>query len=137
MNEPARAVEHLTAVEGKRSIAVWRMAGGAPDPPIAFVAPGFTRRMRHMAPVALYLAANGFTVYRCDYLDHVGLSDGDVYDTTITSMYESQRATLDLITECEKRPPVVVAASLANRTAVRLAARSEHVAGLIGIVGVV
>ncbi len=135
---PPQEVEQLGGVVGgDRHVAVWRIGSGDPSAPVVLVAPGFARRMRHMAPVALYLAANGFRVYRCDYLDHVGLSDGDIYDFTMTSMYESQRAALEVIEQREERSPVVVAASLANRTAIRLLAHNDGLAGLIGIVGVV
>jgi pimeloyl-ACP methyl ester carboxylesterase len=90
-----------------------------------------------MAPVALYLASAGFNVYRCDYLDHVGLSDGEIFDFTMTVMYDSLRATLRMIEEREERPPLIVAASLANRVAIRLLAENARAIGLIGIVGVV
>jgi len=134
---PPQEVEQLAGIAGNRHVALWRTGSLDPSAPVALVAPGFARRIRHMAPVAHYLAANGFRVYRCDYLDHVGLSDGDIYDFTMTSMYESQRAALEVIEQCETCRPVVVAASLANRTAIRLLAGNDRLAGLIGIVGVV
>ncbi len=138
MSSARQEVEQISGVAAsERHVAVWRSGSRAPDAPLALVAPGFARRMRHMAPVALYLATNGFRVYRCDYLDHIGLSDGDIYEFTMTAMYESQRAVLKAIEAHEGRHPVVVAASLANRTAIRLLAGDERLVGLIGIVGVV
>lgn len=135
-----RAIEPLeTSTSVGRRVAVWRTGGDAPagESPVALVLPGFARRMRHMSAVALYLADAGFAVYRCDYLDHVGLSDGSIFDFTMSSMYESQAAALELVHKREGREAVIVAASLANRTALRLAAQTEGVVGLIGIVGVV
>jgi pimeloyl-ACP methyl ester carboxylesterase len=135
---PMHEIQQLVGALGDgRPVAVWRTGNSDPDAPVVLLAPGFARRIRHMAPVALYLGANGFRVYRCDYLDHVGISDGDIHDFTMTSMYDSLRATLELIEQCESRAPVVVAASLANRAAIRLLARDGGPAGLIGIVGVV
>ncbi len=134
------AIEQIdTSVDDGRRVVVWRTGAGAMagESPVALVMPGFARRMRHMGAVALYLADAGFEVYRCDYLNHVGLSAGDIYDFTMSSMYESQAAALELVHRREKREVVIVAASLANRTVLRLAARADGVAGVIGIVGVV
>ena len=87
---PPHEVDQLEGRAGaERRVAVWRTGTREAEAPVVLVAPGFARRMRHMAPVALYLASAGFKVYRCDYLDHVGLSDGEIYDFTMTTMYES------------------------------------------------
>lgn len=137
MSAPPQEVEQLAAGAKGRHVAVWRSGSQDPEAPIVLLAPGFARRMRHMAPVALCLGANGFRVYRCDYLDHIGLSDGDIYDFTMTAMYDSQRALLEAIERYEKRPPVIIAASLANRAAIRLLVNNGDLLGLIGIVGVV
>lgn len=137
----ARLPHEVDQLEGRagadRHVAVWRTGTRDPDAPVVLVAPGFARRMRHMAPVALYLASAGFNVYRCDYLDHVGLSDGEIYNFTMTAMYDSLRATLRAIEEREERHPLIVAASLANRAAIRLLAENVGAIGLVGIVGVV
>jgi len=139
MSAPApHEVDQLEGRAGaERRVAVWRNGTCEAEAPVVLVAPGFARRMRHMAPVALYLASAGFKVYRCDYLDHVGLSDGEIYDFTMTTMYESLQATMRAIEEREERQPLIVAASLANRTAIRLLAEDTRAAGLVGIVGVV
>lgn len=135
---PPHEVDQLEGRAGaERRVAVWRTGTREAEAPVVLVAPGFARRMRHMAPVALCLASAGFKVYRCDYLDHVGLSDGEIYDFTMTTMYESLQATIRAIEEREERQPLIVAASLANRTAIRLLAEDTRAAGLIGIVGVV
>lgn len=123
-----------------RNIAVWRTGPAGPVTPgrVAIVAPGFARRMRHMAPVARYLVENGFVVYRCDYIDHVGRSDGDIVDFTISGMYASLRAVHEHVLRAEDTEDVVyVAASLAARPCIRLAAEESGVAGIVGIFGVV
>lgn len=123
-----------------RGIAVWRTGPEEPSSPgrVALVAPGFARRMRHMASTARYLADNGFVVYRCDYLDHVGLSDGDIWNFTFGAMYRTLETVLAQVVEAEDvDSAVVVAASLAARPTVRLAANSNAVRGIIGAVGVV
>src|SRR5271165_4887342 len=112
---PCAIEEFETSADNGRRVVVWRtgadtVAGGSP---VALVMPGFARRMRHMGAVALYLADAGFTVYRCDYLDHVGLSAGAIFDFTMSSMYESQAAALEFVQKRERREAVIVAASLA------------------------
>lgn len=140
MGSPPWHVDELqTTVGTGHRVAVWRTGRSGPgnDAPAALVAPGFARRMPEMALAAMYLAEAGFIVYRCDYVDHSGLSEDDIFDFTMTSMYDTQGATLDLVMQREGRNAVVVAASLANRAAVRLAARDEPVTAVIGLAGVV
>ncbi len=121
-----------------RPITVWRTGDNADNPRrVAIVAPGFMRRMRSTALTARLLADNGFVVYRCDYADHIGLSSGDIWDFTLGTMYESLVALYQLVLAKEESAPVMVAASLAARSAFRLAAEHQEIAGIAAIVGVV
>lgn len=124
-----------------RKMAVWRSGPEKPAEPgrIAIVAQGFCRRMRHMAALSRYLVDNGFVVYRCDYVDHVGLSEGNVFDFKLGgSIYNSVARLHDYVLETTGVQDVVlIAASLAARAAFRLAAERTGIAGIIGIVGVV
>jgi hypothetical protein len=132
--------QHWATNQDKRTIAIWRScaADSTRQGPVAIVASGFARQMRHMAAVARYLTRNGFVVFRCDYLDHVGHSDGEIWDFTMTGMYESLAALVEFISQREQAESiVVVAASLASRPAFRLAACDRRVAGVVGLVGVV
>lgn len=122
-----------------RRVAIWRSGADSPAQPgrVAIVAPGFARRMRNVAPFARYLVDNGFVVYRCDYVDHVGLSDGEIWDFTLTGMYESLAALHAHVVEVERAAPAIVAASLSARACFRLAAQKSEIAGIAAIVGVV
>jgi hypothetical protein len=61
-----------------------------------------------------------------------------MWDFTLTGMYDTLRSTLDFVATVERSERIViVAASLAARPGIRLAAEDARVAGLIGIVGVV
>lgn len=141
MQATVHEVCELSAVTaGGRELAVWRSAapGAVANGRIAIVAPGFARRMRHMAAAARYLSANGFVVYRCDYVDHVGLSEGEILGFTLTGMSDSLQALVERIAEDEPDASiVVVAASLAARACFRLATTEPRLSGVLGIFGVV
>jgi acyl transferase len=129
----------MTAPDGGR-LAVWRMTSQESSVrrgPILLL-PGFGRRMRHMAVIARHLAENGFVVYRSDLRNHVGLSDGDIEQFSMTEALEGICAVAGKVIEAESVPKlIVVAASLSFRLAIRMAARDENVSGIIGLVGVV
>jgi acyl transferase len=94
--------------------------------------------MRHTAVIARQLADNGFVVYRSDLRNHVGLSDGDIEQFTMTQALDGVRVVAEKVMEVEKNEQVlIVAASLSFRLAVRMAAIDKNVSGLIGLVGVV
>lgn len=124
--------------EGSR-LSIWRTV----DPAVEQIAsvvlvPGFGRRMRHMAAPALYLARNGFTVYRGDLTHHVGLSEETIWDFTLTRGLESVEALVNTALEREGVSEIgVAAASLSARFAIRLASEDERVSGVLGLVGVV
>jgi pimeloyl-ACP methyl ester carboxylesterase len=121
-----------------RPVVVWRSGNNGDNPKrVAIVAPGFMRRMRSTALTARFLVDNGFTVYRCDYADHIGLSSGDIWDFTLSTMYESLVTLYRYVLAAEATPPAIVAASLSARSAFRLAAEHQEVAGIAAIVGVV
>lgn len=128
------------STSGGRRIVIWRTGPDTPASPgrVALVAPGFARRMRHMAHAARYLTDNGFAVYRCDYLDHVGLSEGGIENFSLGDMYDTLVAAHEYVLDAEQADSaVIIAASLAARPAFRLAATAGRVSGIVGIVGVV
>lgn len=131
------------ASDGKR-VVIWRasdpnaQASDNDQAHVVLIAPGYGRTMRHMAAMCLQLVRNGFVVYRYDSTDHVGLSDGDFYDSTLTANLRSLRTTVDLALAKERVQKVgIVAASMSVRVALRLAAHDRRVGWLMGIFGVV
>lgn len=126
-----------TTGDGRR-IALWRSrihdsSGG----PVVVLCPGFGRQMTDLVTVAHYLCTNGATVYRMDPLDHVGLSDGTIFDYTPSASALSLQAVLGFVHRAERgQPVVVVAASMAARPAVRVALEGS-IDRLVTVVGVV
>jgi hypothetical protein len=136
---------HTTRLDARtpsgRRIAVWRSAPNpapAEDGPIVVMCPGFTKSIDQLTCAALFLTANGATVYRFDPLDHVGLSDGTIEHYTLTATMRSFESVLNLVGAREgHRPIVVIATSLSARPALRAVASSPDVDRLITVVGVV
>jgi acyl transferase len=91
-----------------------------------------------MAVIARHLAENGFVVYRSDLRNHVGLSEGDIEQFSMTEALDGLRTVAEKVLETEKVSKlIVVPASLSFRLAIRMAAQDENVSGIIGLVGVV
>lgn len=131
--------EHEIETPTGDQIAVWKMAGDGDvqSVPIVLV-PGFGRRMRHVAVIARHMAANGFTVYRCDLPGHIGLSSGDITEFTMSRAFAGIHAVVEHVRQEEDVSPIsVVAMSLSFRIAVRLAAVDPEIARVVGLVGVV
>lgn len=106
--------------------------------PFVVIPPGYGETKRDALSVAYYLAKNGFNVIRYDATNHVGESDGEMINTTLTRSKRDLIATLDFIEQnYELRRVGVVASSLAKRVAIKAAAEDKRISLLIGIVGVV
>jgi hypothetical protein len=94
--------------------------------------------MRHMGAVALTLVQNGAVVYRFDPIDHIGLSEGDVRNFTLTGVAASFDAVVDLAVAREPVDQVVIlAVSLPARPAIRVASRTAKVTRLVLLAAVV
>ncbi|WP_165966716.1 acyl-CoA reductase [Actinomadura sp. 7K507] len=131
--------EPLTAYSPSgRKVVMWRTAadGPADAAQVVVISPGMARQMRHLGPVALYLARNGAVVYGYDQLGHPGLGEGDPERFTLGAACEGLETVLDFVTSAEDVARVsLVAASISARVAFRVAATGPAV--LDRIVGVV
>lgn len=131
--------QHETRLPDGRRVAIWTVAPakGPVHPLPLVVGAGFARRMHHFAAVALYGAYNGFFVCRYDPVNHVGLSDGDMWDFTLSESRDSLRVAIDWTFERTGQRPAVIATSLTARMAYQIAAETDRVARVITAVGVV
>ena len=123
-----------------RRVAVWRSVPATPhlDSPVIVLNAGFARRMRDVGGIALCLVRNGAIVYRFDSIDHLGLSDGGIVGFNFSGMTESLRAAIELARSMENRRRVrLVALSLSNLAAYRLAAEDSGIDRIMAISGVV
>ncbi|MGR8011821.1 hypothetical protein [Streptomyces hypolithicus] len=129
----------VTTKDG-RTVAVWRdgpPAGDTPGP-VVVMAPGFGQRMRSSGVLALMLVYNGATVYRFDALDHVGISDGEITDYSITELMEALTSVVDTVRTREGVESVsMVATSLAALPVLQFAATkkcTDNIALMLGVV---
>ncbi|HET9627216.1 MAG TPA: hypothetical protein VFP84_37910 [Kofleriaceae bacterium] len=131
--------QHETHLADGRRIAIWTTAPreGPVHPMPLVVGAGFARRMHHFSPVAMWGAHNGFFVVRYDPVNHVGISDGEMWNFTLSESCESLRAAVDWTYERTGQAVAVVATSLTARMAYQVAAETDRVARVITAVGVV
>jgi hypothetical protein len=123
----------------RRMVVMWRSSSASDGSgPVVVIAPAFCRQMRHLVALAYSLSMNGAIVYRFDPLDHIGLSDGQHRDFTLTGALESLSAVVDFACSSEQRRSlVVVGVSLLSRVVTRAAALDRRLSRLIHVSGVV
>jgi len=105
---------------------------------IIILCPGYGETKRDTLSTSYYLVKNGFNCIRYDATDHVGESDGEIVDTTLTKLKRDLLSTVDYVEEKFQINSVgVVATSLAKRMAIKAAAEDKRISFLCGMVGVV
>ena len=106
--------------------------------PVVVLAPGYGETKREYITLAYYLASNGFNVLRYDHTDHVGESDGDHEQTSLSKMKQDMDTMLDFAKQNWSHSQVaLVATSLAGRVALKVLSKDRQVDQLILISGIV
>jgi SAM-dependent methyltransferase/pimeloyl-ACP methyl ester carboxylesterase len=102
------------------------------------VLPGYGETKTDVLSESYFLAKNGFQTLRFDYTDHVGESDGDIYQTTLSKMKDDIKCSLDYL--CHRFHPTsvgAVASSLSARAMLRASREDHRISLLLNIVAVV
>jgi len=91
---------------------------------------------------ALYLLTNGFDVVRYDNPNHLGASDGDIYDFDLVEIYETLQDVIHHVSTVIKKENIsILATSLMARCTVKALSEYDHlkktVRLLVNMVGVV
>lgn len=106
--------------------------------PVVVLAPGYGETKRDYLTLAYYFSSNGFHVLRYDHTNHVGESDGEHYDISLTSMKNDfQAVTQYVATQWPTQPIIGVAASLASRIMLKAEVENSSVSLLISLMGIV
>jgi acyl transferase len=123
-----------------RTIKVWKLYSDKTptDAMTVVISSGFGRAMDQMSALATNLVANGAIVYRYDSLDHVGMSDGEMIDFTLSAGLQSLTSVVDwVVKQHSGKGVVLVSTSLTARIAYRLASLTNQISLLVTAVGVV
>lgn len=108
------------------------------DAPLVIILPAYGETKKEYITLAYYFASNGFHVLRYDHSNHVGESDGDIKDFTLTGMKNDLFTVLDHAKKSWPDSPIAVAAtSLAGRVALKAASEDERIQLLVLVVGIV
>jgi len=108
------------------------------DKPIVIISPSYGETKKSAIMISYHLVMNGFNVIRYDNTDHVGESEGEMIDFTLLKAKEDLLCTIDFVTErFGTKNVIVVASSLANRSAIKAAAEDKRIKLLVGLAGVV
>ena len=130
---------HYKNRDGKNIVGYFdHLRNWSKDGPLVILCPGYGETKRDTLSTSYYLVKNGFNCIRYDATDHVGESDGEIANTTLTKLKKNLVSTLDYLEKAFAVNKVgVVATSLAKRMAIKAAAEDKRIAFLCGMVGVV
>jgi pimeloyl-ACP methyl ester carboxylesterase len=108
------------------------------DGPVVIVVPPFAKTMRDVMTTALFLTYNGFTSWRFDFSNHIGASDGNIFDFTLSSAVEDVRAVTTAVRSRHGKSPLgIISSSLGSRVVFRALREREDVQAFVSLVGVV
>lgn len=110
----------------------------APHAPLAVLSPGYGETKKEYVTLSYYFASNGFHVLRYDHTNHVGESEGEIAEATLSNMGHDLGAILDYAKQTWPTSPiVVVATSLSGRIAFKQVARAPQADLLVLLTGIV
>lgn len=110
----------------------------SPLTPLVIISPGYGETKREYVALAYYFASNGFHVLRYDHTNHVGESEGDIHQSTLSHMKEDLLAVVNYAERSwPGSPMVVVATSLAGRVALKAITPDHRVKLLVLVTPVV
>ncbi|MEA2493920.1 MAG: hypothetical protein QOJ29_1831 [Thermoleophilaceae bacterium] len=126
----ARTLE-LRDPSGRRIVGLCCAPPTAAAAGTVVIAPGYQRGIQHGSVLSRQLVRAGFRTVRFDLTDHVGLSDGNVRDFTLSSVATDVRTVLAASAHRWPGPLHLIASSLAARAAVRALARDSKLAAAL------
>src|SRR5437879_6489739 len=124
--------------DGRRIVASYDSSlESYPGAPHVIIAPGYGETRTDYVTLAYYLAANGFHVLRYDHTNHVGESDGEMAEATLSSMNQDLGTVLDYANRTRPTSSIVViAANVTGRIALKRLAQDHRVALLVVLTGI-
>ena len=97
-----------------------------PNTPVVIIAPGFGQTALDAITLSYYLAYHRLRILRYDHTNHVGLSDGELQQTTLRSMQADLLKVVEFVQHTWPTAPLVVIASdMTSRVALKMAVQSR------------
>ena len=98
----------------------------APNAPVVIISPGYGQTSLDAITLSYYLAHHQLRVLRYDHTNHVGLSDGELQQTTLRSMQADLLKVVEFVQHTWPTAPLIVIASdISARVALKTAVQSR------------
>jgi PAS domain S-box-containing protein len=98
----------------------------APNTPVVIIAPGYGQTALDSITLSYYLAHHRLRILRYDHTNHVGLSEGELQQTTLRSMQADLLKVVEFVQHTWPTAPLIVVASdIAARVALKMAVQSR------------
>jgi PAS domain S-box-containing protein len=98
----------------------------APNTPVVIISPGYGQTALDAITLSYYLAHYRLRILRYDHTNHVGLSDGELQQTTLRSMQSDLLKVVEFVQHTWPTAPLTVMASdMAARVALKMAVQSR------------
>jgi ubiquinone/menaquinone biosynthesis C-methylase UbiE len=98
----------------------------APNAPVVIISPGYGQTSLDAITLSYYLAHHQLRVLRYDHTNHVGLSDGELQQTTLRSMQADLLKVVEFVQHTWPTAPLIVMASdISARVALKTAVQSR------------
>ena len=98
----------------------------APNTPVVIIAPGYGQTALDAITLSYYLAHYRLRILRYDHTNHVGMSDGELQQTTLRSMQADLLKVVEFVQHTWPTAPLIVMASdMTARVALKMAVQSR------------
>ena len=98
----------------------------APNTPVVIIAPGYGQTAVDAITLSYYLAHHRLRILRYDHTNHVGLSDGELQQTTLRSMQADLLKVVEFVQHTWPTAPLIIMASdMTARVALKVAVQSR------------
>ena len=98
----------------------------AQNTPVVIIAPGYGQTALDAISLSYYLAYHQLRILRYDHTNHVGLSDGELQQTTLRSMQADLLKVVEFVQHTWPSAPLIVMASdMTARVALKMAVESR------------
>ncbi len=97
-----------------------------PNTPVVIISPGYGQTALDASTLSYYLAHHRLRVLRYDHTNHLGLSDGELQQTTLRSMQADLLKVVEFVEHTWPTAPLIVIASdMSARVALKMAVQSR------------